>query len=327
MKQMDSISDELLVKFILNETTHFEQIQIQQWLEERSRNEKYFEDFKRLWESAGSLTLVKSIDVNDSWRKFQQRIDNSRIIEPKVKKLKWKQIAAITIGFIFLASLLFTILTPAKISTIAYFSSDNIKVDTLPDASIITLNKNSSLSYLSTFNNSSRNVSLKGEAFFKITPNKDKPFVINVNDLTVKVVGTSFNIKSLNGNTEVIVESGIVQVTRKNKSLLLKPNEKTVIHDSDTAIHKIIDNEKLYNYYKTNQFVCNNTPLSKLVNIINEAYNVNIQIEGSDLNDMPITTTFNNESLTHILQIIQFTFNIKLIDNGKSLILKKGERS
>ena len=99
--------------------------------------------------------------------------------------------------------------------------------DTLPDGSFVTLNKNSSIHYPKKFPGRKRNIELKGEAFFTVTPDKEKPFVISVNDVTVTVVGTSFNIKSVSGKTQVVVESGIVQVTKNNKTIELKPAGKS----------------------------------------------------------------------------------------------------
>ena len=96
----------------------------------------------------------------------------------------------------------------------------------MPDGSVITVNKNSTLSYPSEFKGKTREVALNGEAFFKVTPNKEKPFIIHVNDVTVRVVGTSFNIRSEKGKTEVIVETGIVQVTKNKRTVSLLPKRK-----------------------------------------------------------------------------------------------------
>ena len=80
------------------------------------------------------------------------------------------------------------------------------------------------------------NVSLKGEAFFNVTPNKKKPFIISVNDVQITVVGTSFNVKTINGNTEVVVETGIVKVTRAGKTVELKANEEVTVNAKDSVI-------------------------------------------------------------------------------------------
>ena len=114
-------------------------------------------------------------------------------------------------------------------------TGQNVLIDTLSDGSVITLNKRSSITYPSKFKGNTRAIALKGEAFFNVAPDKKKPFIISVNDVQVTVVGTSFNIKSENGNTEVVVETGIVRVTRSGKTVELNAGEKVVIAQSDST--------------------------------------------------------------------------------------------
>jgi len=194
--------------------------------------------------------------------------------------------------------------------------------DTLSDGSVVTVNKGSSISYQSKFKGETRRVSLKGEAFFNVTPNKKKPFVISVNDVQITVVGTSFNVKTINGSTEVVVETGIVKVTRAGKTVELRANEEATVGAKDSVMTKEKVSDQLYKYYRTKEFVCDDTPLWKLVEIINEAYNSHIVIGNPALKNMSITTTFNNESLEQVLNVISITFNIKIIKEGDTIILQ-----
>ena len=130
-----------------------------------------------------------------------------------------------------------------------------------------------------------------------------------MNDVVVKVIGTSFNIRSENDSTEVIVETGIVQVTHQGKSVELRPGEKLVVPAKDTALVVQKETDQLYNYYRSREFVCENTPLWKLVDVLNKAYNVNIVIERQELKGLRLNTTFSNESLDRILELITLTFN------------------
>ena len=194
--------------------------------------------------------------------------------------------------------------------------------DTLPDGSVVTVNKGSSISYQSKFKGQTRQVALQGEAFFNVTPNKKKPFVISVNDIQITVVGTSFNVKTIDGNTDVVVETGIVRVTRAGKTVELKANEEVIVGTKDSAMTKEKVSDQLYKYYRTKEFVCDDTPLWKLVEVVNEAYNSHIVIGNPALKDLRMNTTFNNESLEQVLKVISLTFNIKVIDEGDTIILQ-----
>ena len=194
-------------------------------------------------------------------------------------------------------------------------------VDTLPDGSVITLNKRSTVTYPSKFKGDTRAITLKGEAFFNVAPDKKKPFIISVNDVQVTVVGTSFNIKSENGNTEVVVETGIVRVTRSGKIVELNAGEKIVMSANDNIASKEAVDDKLYNYYRSKEFVCDETPLWKLVQVLNEAYDAKIIIGRKELNDIRITTTFYNESLEKVLEVIHLTLDIEIIKKEDGQII------
>jgi ferric-dicitrate binding protein FerR (iron transport regulator) len=163
---------------------------------------------------------------------------------------------------------------------------------------------------------------LKGEAFFRVEPDKNKPFIITVNDVQIKVVGTSFNVRSENGLTEVIVATGIVQVQKGKTEVALRANEKVVVRRQDSVLTKEPETTQLYQYYESREFVCDNTPLWKLVAVLNKAYAANIVIGRPELRNLPLTTTFPNESLDRILQIISLTFDIEIEKTGSSIILK-----
>jgi transmembrane sensor len=79
--------------------------------------------------------------------------------------------------------------------------------------------------------------------------------------------------------------------------------------------------DKLYNYYRTKEFVCDDTPLWKLVQVVNEAYNVKIIIGRKELNDKTLTTTFYNESLEQVLEVIRLTFDITVIKKEDGQII------
>jgi ferric-dicitrate binding protein FerR (iron transport regulator) len=284
-------------------------------MNENATNKEYYNQFKKIWDNSKKLAADSTLDVNKAWERFQNRVNGqnepSEILKPN--RFSWMRIAA-------------SVMLVAGLGIAAYFlvnknnepiemlsqTGQNVLVDTLSDGSVITLNKKSTITYPSKFKGNTRSIALKGEAFFNVAPDKKKPFIISVNDVQVTVVGTSFNIKSENGNTEVIVESGIVRVTQSGKTVELLAGEKIVMSSNDSIATKEAVNDKLYNYYRTKEFVCDDTPLWKLVQVVNEAYDAKIIIGRKELNDKRLTTTFNNESLEQVLEVIRLTFDITI---------------
>jgi transmembrane sensor len=138
----------------------------------------------------------------------------------------------------------------------------------------------------------------------------------------VKVVGTSFNVRSINGGAEIIVETGVVQVSKADTSVELKAGQRILFEKADTIARVVASDDKLYNYYMSRVFECDNTPLWKLVEKLNEAYNVNIRIKRDELKKLPLTVTFNDESLDVILEIISQTLMIKVSRTENEIILE-----
>jgi transmembrane sensor len=313
------------VKHLLGEASPEEENAVNEWMNESVTNRDYYNQLKKIWDQSKSLTAESNVDVNKAWERFQTRVapkdDSPKVL--KRNRFSWMKVAAsvILIAGLGIAAY-FLVNQNTEPKEIIAQTGQNVLVDTLPDGSVITLNKKSTVRYPSKFKGGTRAIALKGEAFFNVAPDKKKPFIISVNEVEVKVVGTSFNVKSEHGNTEVVVETGIVQVTRSGKTVELIAGEKIVLAANDSIVSKETVSDKLYNYYRTKEFVCDDTPLWKLVQVLNEAYDANIVIGRKELNDKKLTTTFNNESLDQVLEVIHLTFDITVIkkDDGQIIL-------
>jgi len=312
------------VKHLLGETSPEEDEAVNEWMNENAANKEYYNQLKKIWDNSKKLAAESTLDVDKAWERFQKRVavqnESPKIL--KHDRFSWIRIAA---SIILIAGLgiaaYFMINNNNESKEIVARAGQNILVDTLPDGSVITLNKKSTITYPSKFKGNSRAIALNGEAFFKVAPDKKKPFIISVDDVQVSVVGTSFNIKSENGNTEVVVETGIVEVTKSGKTVELVAGEKIVLSANDSNATKEKVSDKLYNYYRSKEFVCDDTPLWKLVQVVNEAYDAKIIIGRKELNDKTLTTTFNNESLEQVLEVIRLTFDITIVKKEDGQII------
>ena len=293
-------------------------------MNENATNREYYAQLKKIWDNSKKLAADSTLDVDIAWESFQNRVTGQKG-SPKIlnrNRFSWMKVAASVILIVGLGIAVYFLITKNNepIEMVAQ-TGQNILVDTLPDGSVITLNKRSTITYPSKFKGDTRAIALKGEAFFNVAPDKKKPFIISVNDVQVTVVGTSFNIKSENGNTEIVVETGVVRVTKSGKTVELSAGEKINMHANDSNATKEAVTDKLYNYYRSKVFVCDDTPLWKLVQVLNEAYDANIIIGRKELHDMKLNTTFNNESLEQVLEIIHLTFDITIIKKEDGQII------
>ncbi len=321
----DDIMDDLLVKYLADEATPPEQEMVEVWIKASDDNKNYFRHFQLIWNESQKLASRSAIDENRAWQRFQRKVKKSEA-GVALKGFGWWRVAAVIVIIAGIAWIVSSLLETGSSEPpiVNVISTNEVKKDTLPDGSYATLNKNSTLTYPAVFKGKTRKVQLKGEAFFNVSPNKQKPFIIDVNDVQVRVVGTSFNVRSINGETEIIVETGVIQVSKADTTVELKAGERILFEAADTATRArvVAADDKLYNYYVTRVFECDNTPLWKLVEKLNEAYGVSISIKRAELKKLPLTVTFNDESLDVILDIISQTLMIKVSRTENEIILE-----
>jgi len=317
--------DELLAKYMLGEATAAEIEVVDQWVFASEDNLQYFTHFKLIWEASRGLKIESNLDIEESWAEFKQLTQKKNqpvVMRPLTAYREWMNIAAVLIAILGVMGLFYTFLHQGNPKMITLQTYHSVRVDTLSDGSVITLNKNSVLSYPEKFKGGTREIRLaSGEAFFSIAHNRAQPFIIHINDAIVKVVGTSFNIKNNSSRAEIIVETGIVQVIHQKVVVRLKPKEKADIDYHSGKIIKGSNTDILYNYYRTKELVANKTPLWRVVQVIQEIYHVKIVIADKMVANRLLTTTFKVDSLDKILHVISETFNVRIVYQPHRIVI------
>jgi len=208
------------------------------------------------------------------------------------------------------------------------FSNPEIQ---LPDGSKVKLNHSSKLTYPEHFSGDVREVTLTGEAFFNVTKNPEKPFIIKTTGASIKVLGTSFNVYAYNESStvEVIVKTGRVelheQVTSdqsKGEKVLLIPGEKGIFNKRNRTIAKETNyNPNNLSWY-THEIEFKYTPLNDVFQTLQRAYNLQITVDKEvDLNQK-LSATFSQQQPDYILEVIAMTqnLNLKKVNNNQFII-------
>jgi len=332
------MNDDLLISSLLGEATIEQDKQIEEWRKEDPANENHFNQFKVIWETSDQLKYNGKIDAAISLQRLKQKIAIQKAVNLEKTEGRADDVTTAqnkitrlgTVGYLFRIAAALVLMAGAgwlytnhvAVKELEFLTQKTAQVDTLSDGSVITLNKHSLLRYPDKFKGAERQVWLtRGEAFFNITPDKKKPFLIHTGSTTIRVVGTSFNVKNKGEDIEVIVETGMVQVSRNGEMVSLRPGEKVVVQRNKTNLIKEGNTDQLYAYYRSKEFVADNTPLRRVVEILNEAYESNIVIGRKELEDVPLNTTFKNESLDQVLKIISRTFKIKVDKKPNKIVL------
>ncbi len=318
--------DTLIAKVLSNEASSKEIAELDKWKELSEENSIYYSQSANLFKHINAIEFKHQVDENKAWDKVNNRINghNTKVVRLFTNPTIFRMAAALVL--ITVSAVLATYYFKSNSSEVTQIATLNqIKKDTLPDGSVVCLNKNSELNFTISKNNT-RQVKLKGEAYFEVIHDETKPFEILVNDVIIKDIGTAFNVKAIpNSDTiEVLVESGEVQFfSSTNKGLNLTKGQKAIYLNSSKAF-ALMKNYPDQNIgsYQSNIFTFNETPLSTVVKQLNSVYNANISIADDSLKSKKITVLFNNESIDQIISILEETLDIKVTKKDSSIVLK-----
>ena len=167
------------------------------------------------------------------------------------------------------------------------------------------INSDSRLKYPKKFALSSREVYLEGEAYFVVSKNSRRPFIVNLNGPAVHVLGTSFDIKAYPENKDITVclDEGHVNLTLpSDKKYPLQPGEK-LIYNKDSEHCTIIRNTDIHltSLWKKNVIAFKDTPLSEVIKVLNRWYDVDFKIEDKAAWNVYFTLTSENTLLEKVL--------------------------
>lgn len=331
MQNENSNIESLLVKYFNNEATEMEVSEINSWRSFSEENENYFQELQLIWLDTGIVSNneeVENLTINTdkAWGKLSARIDEENVFKTSKFKLdrgfltKVAAVLILVIGGIWL----FNSLSKETILQQELIATNNTIDKKLSDSSLIVLNKNSKLIYPNEFTSNERRVKLKGEAYFDITPNKEKPFIIEVDESIVKVLGTSFVVReSVKESTiSVFVETGKVMFSYNNQEVILTQGMSATFDKKIKTINK--EEAPLVNLgaWKSKNLIFKQTSLKEVVEVLNEVYNKNVSLEKEKMNNCLLTVTFNNESFEDIMEIIQATFNYEVEEVEGAIIIK-----
>jgi transmembrane sensor len=219
----------------------------------------------------------------------------------------------------------------------------------LPDGTQVSLNAGSTIVVGDSYGQSSRDVYLKGEAFFEVQHNKLLPFIVHTSDMDVKALGTAFNVRSYNGEkSETALLRGLVEVTLKkdnNRKVLLHPDEKiswsTLVKknvnttatppakkETDEApaikhIKKLEDGSVKEVAWMENKLAFDNDAFEDIVPQLARWYNVEISFDAEEVKHYHFTVTFKKEKLEQVLAILGTIRPFKYRYDGKTIVISK----
>lgn len=312
------INDELLAKYLSGENIELSE---KEKIENRiSQNSDYYQELKALWAISGNLSSFENFDEKTPLILVKNRLYS----EKKIYPLKFlRAIAAVALIIITAALFLFLNSSEEKMLTAEAINSQ-LKVD-LSDGTTVELNKSSSLNYPELFSGDFRKVTLTGEAFFNVASDAGHPFVINSGNTVIKVTGTSFCVSEYENQTEVVVETGKVEISDANN-----PSDHIVLGHGEKAINdgnqivKSKNTDPNYLAWKTKILIFDRTDITDVFRSMEKTYDCSVEISDQSLLKLQLTAVFENKSIDAVFEIIEQTLDIEIIgENGSYFARRK----
>lgn len=306
---------DLAVKKLSGEATPDELKQLQVLINEKVENRTLYDELEKTWVSTDKAKGITQAEVDAEWLRLQKEMhrSESKSLFPTLLKV------AASIALVISVALVVFQLTKSEQLTL--MATDTVITQQLSDGSVVTLKAGGELKYADGFADEVREVTLKGEAFFKVTPDSERPFVVHTQSIDVMVLGTSFNVKADDTNTaDVVVVDGLVSVKYQDQAVKLNPGERAIAVLTSEKLTKQKNNDPNFLSWKTMNFSFVNIPLNQVVRDLSNAFNSTIQVDENMLN-CPVTVSFQGQSLDSILRVLEATLNLTIKEDKGNKVL------
>jgi ferric-dicitrate binding protein FerR (iron transport regulator) len=277
------------------------------------------EELEKRWTAIGQLKPTREPDMGKAWEKVMGRLqDEQQVTPPGAKKRKlWPVAISIAAACVILAgiSTLIWLQLPFRkapdMISVNTAREPGTLVKTLADGSVIYIAENTVFSFPESIEKGSRDVELRGEAFFDIAPDAGRPFMVETDAALVKVLGTAFNVKSgKGGGFELAVERGKVQVTLKSdptRNEVVVAGEKVISRD-----HTLLKSKHGgANAWYRQRIRFRDESLENIIRVLNRNFSTNFAVDNPATGSRRLTVAFQGNSAGEMAELICLTLNLK----------------
>ncbi len=314
--------DIVIARYLTDNATHDEIDTLLRWIQQSEENRKYFFEQQDIWENLHPSFRLKDIDTEKAERRLLFRTgiaSRGSVVLRKILML-WSRFAAVAL-LPLLAILLYFTLRPGESSpryddVTLYTAYGCTSMATLPDSTVVWLNANSTLRYSPNMDGDSRNVDLRGEAYFDVQADAAHPFNVHTPYITVTATGTEFNVNAYDSDASVTLAEGKVNVEADGKEQLLLPGEHLSVRDGRTSISNNIDLDK-YCAWRDGILIFDDDPLTDICRRLQQIYDVEFDI-APELNRQTFHMILKGENISEIIHLFELSAPVKCIAEDKS---------
>jgi transmembrane sensor len=323
--------DLIIANYLCGEASQMEKEELFRWIDESTANKRLFEENKRIWGKSSFYFPAAEI-ISDREKIKDQIIQKFSKPEKRVGLSVWiYRVAAI-------------LALPVMLGIGWYLGSGRNSAETamcevtapkgqiskciLADGTQIWLNAGTTIKYDPSLKGNFREVKLDGEAYFKVSKNKHKPFVVTTKYAQIKVLGTVFNLKAYSGDNKVetTLEEGSVEFSLNGSSAKpvdLKPGEQVIFNSSENKLTLNKVETYLHTAWKDGKYVFKDADLKTIITELERLYDVRIHLQNDSLMNLHFRGMFEyDQNIFSALETLERTTNMKYQMNGRDIWLQ-----
>ncbi|GLB52972.1 iron dicitrate transporter FecR [Neptunitalea chrysea] len=298
-------------------------------LENNQASEEVTQWMEQKWNTATMPAEVTQVR-NKVWNNITTTIQTKAT--PKKSKVfrlhTWYKVAAAVVLLIGVGSMAYfgtNIYNALSYDSVSVAANENPQQFTLPDGSEVWLNSGTTLYYDKSFQEN-RFSKLDGEAFFKVTKNKERPFIIKTGDISTRVVGTQFNVKEDKNHIKVTVTEGEVRVYNQKDTLQLTPNKQGVYALNSQQLTEQPVNAFLYGLWQKEEIELNSVTMKDFAVALETVFHVKTQFADEKAKEVLMSFSFSKtESIENIIARINIINEVQLTQKQHMITIKKVE--
>ncbi len=296
------------------------------------------ENMKNQWSAMKGYKEPHAPDAIKAWNKLHARLGEEKLIPARNIETKSRfvpsllKVAAVILILMGVGAAIYLQMNRKSSVEMVELNTNNeanTLIKTLNDGSVIYIAQNSMFSFPKEFESDSRNVALKGEAFFDIASNPEKPFIIETDEVVIEVLGTAFNVKTKNGKGfELIVDRGKVKVTLKKD-----PSHSELVIAGEminTVKNNLVKTKYIAGYDHTwykQRMHFKDESLQNIISVLNRNFNTTFVLAEKETGNRKLTVTFDNETPETMTELICVTLNLKSQNINGSVVLSENKEN
>jgi len=345
------LNTKLIARYLADNCSEVEKEIVEQWVEGDPENQKLMEELEKIWKvsSKQDQHFDEMFNPKEDWEHFKNRIkresEKNKSVFPlnysntginRARFSQFRRVAAIIVIAALLGILAYQDLyTEPKVAdpvlreiSIEKGHRGNV---TLSDGTQVQLNGDSKIILPKVFEADKREITLKGEAFFDVTHNPDRPFLIHAGEAIIRVVGTKLDVRSYpeDGGVRVVVKKGRVELKSRKDFVkdmaVLTAGEMGELYSKNNQIkEKTVDDLDLFISWTKGYLKFKNTPMSEVARQLERKYNIKVEFRDSSLEKMRLTAELKSRIIQRNMDVISTSLDMGYkIDQQEITFFKK----